>query len=76
MSAITNPADIRRFQATVILRAVRLYIKTGLRANRAYTPKNMAATASQLTGKTLSSRKLPEVQKALEDYLGTEKKDA
>jgi hypothetical protein len=72
MTTISDPSDIRRFQATVILRAVRLYIKTGIRANRAYTPSAMARTASNLTGKVLSHRNLPGVEAALEEFLGKE----
>jgi hypothetical protein len=38
------------FQCKVIARALRFYHDTGMKVNRAYTPSNMLATASHLTG--------------------------
>lgn len=48
------------YQALAIKAALRLYAKTGIKANRAYTPKNMIATASKITGRKFKAR----------DYLG------
>ena len=41
----------RTYQALAIARALELYRDTGMKANRAYTPKNMLATAEKITGK-------------------------
>lgn len=38
------------YQALAIKHALNLYARTGRRANRAYTPKAMLATASAITG--------------------------
>ena len=45
-------SPVRAFQARTIARALRLYAKTGLKPNRAYTPSAMLATASNITGLT------------------------
>jgi hypothetical protein len=50
MAAITGPS-INLYRATVIKSALGLYIKTGMQVNRAYTPRNMRAAASEYTGK-------------------------
>lgn len=42
--------DPNTFRAVVIASALELYAKTGMKANTAYTPKNMLATAGQITG--------------------------
>lgn len=48
--------DPRRYQAVVLKAALKLYRDTGMKANRAYTPKNMMATASKITGETFKPR--------------------
>lgn len=40
------------YQALAVASALRTYAKTGMKVNSAYTPKNMLATASKITGKT------------------------
>jgi hypothetical protein len=41
----------RTYQAVVVAKALKLYAKTGMKANRAYTPTNMLRTAGNITGK-------------------------
>lgn len=48
------------FRALIIEQALRFYAKTGMRVNRAYTPKAMMAAATEITGQKFKSR----------DYLG------
>lgn len=43
-------SDVNIFRCHVISSALRLYAKTGMQANRAYTPKAMLAAATQETG--------------------------
>lgn len=52
------------FRAATIASAMRLYIKTGMKANRAYTPTNMLAAAGQILGKTY---KRGQLQQAADD---------
>jgi hypothetical protein len=46
-----GPIATRLYQVTAIKRALELYAKSKIMVNRAYTPKNMLATAGALTGK-------------------------
>jgi hypothetical protein len=55
-----GPAGVAIFRATVIEHALRLYAKTGIRANRAYTPSAMMRAATDITGRKFKAR----------DYLG------
>lgn len=48
------------YRATVIESALRLYAKTGMRVNRAYTPAAMMRVAAEITGRKFKAR----------DYLG------
>lgn len=42
----------QQFQIVVVARGIELYLKTGIKPSRMWTPGNMLATASKLTGKT------------------------
>jgi hypothetical protein len=55
-----GPAAVNVYRMTVIASALRLYAKTGMKVNAAYTPKAMMATAAALTGQKFKAR----------DYLG------
>lgn len=57
MTTITNMGG---FQAIVIASALELYAATGMKANSAYTPRNMMAAATRITGQKFKPR----------DYLG------
>lgn len=59
MTTFTGSA-VNVYVALTLASALKLYAKTGMKANRAYTPKNMIAKASQITGKKFKAR----------DYLG------
>ena len=50
MTALTTPEQIDDFRARVILSAMKLYLNTGIRVNRAYTPLAMRTVASEYTG--------------------------
>lgn len=41
----------RLFGAIVVCRSIKFYLKTGMKTNRAYTPKNMIHAAHLYTGK-------------------------
>jgi hypothetical protein len=49
-------SDVNIYRATVIASALRLYAKTGLKANRAYTPRAMMTAAAVMTGQTFKAR--------------------
>jgi hypothetical protein len=50
MPALTTPEQIDSFRVKVLLSAVGLYLKTGMRANRMLTPANMRAAVTGYTG--------------------------
>ena len=58
----------RAYQAVIIASALRLYAKTGIKANRAYTPTNMIRKAREITGKTLAARDYVGAAQALTDW--------
>jgi hypothetical protein len=56
MTSFVGPAQIEIYRATVIGSALKLYAKTGLKVNRAYTPKAMMQAAEQITGQKFKAR--------------------
>jgi len=48
---VVTGAGITMMQLLVIKSAIGLYLKTGMKANHAYTPANMCAVVSKNTGK-------------------------
>lgn len=44
-------SDVNIFRGAVIASALRLYAKTGMKANRAYTPSAMLKAAEEITGR-------------------------
>ncbi len=73
MTAITN---VSVYRAMVVASALRLYAKTGMKANRAYTPKAMLATASQITGKTFRARDYVGAADALKAWAEAQRQQA
>jgi hypothetical protein len=57
-TTFAGPDAVALFRAMAIRSAIGLYLKTGMKVNRAYTPTNMARAAGQITGKTYSRGKL------------------
>ena len=52
------------YSATVLKSAIKLFAKTGIKVNRAYTPGAMLAAAGQITGKKY---KRSQYQQAIDD---------
>jgi hypothetical protein len=50
-TSFVGPDAVSCFAAFALASGLRLYAKTGLRPNRAYTPSAMLAAASRITGK-------------------------
>jgi hypothetical protein len=66
MQVIDTPEGIRRAQYFIIRAAIKMYLTTGIRANSAYTPANMRAMVTKVTGKQYKRSKLG-LQEALND---------
>jgi hypothetical protein len=54
------------FRCAVVKSAISLYLKTGMQANRAYTPANMRAVATEYT-KVVYPRSRKGLERALAD---------
>jgi hypothetical protein len=52
----TTPEQVNAFAAVTLAHALKLYAKTGMKVNRAYTPANMMKTATAWTGQTFKAR--------------------
>jgi hypothetical protein len=59
MSTFTGGA-VNAYAALTIAQALKLYAQTGMKVNRAYTPKAMMQMATKVTGQKFAAR----------DYLG------
>lgn len=55
----TTREEINMFVLITLKSAIKLYIKTGMKANRAYTPTNMLRKAGEILGKTYKRGELP-----------------
>lgn len=69
--------QIDMFQAITIRSAIKLYVNTGMKANRAYTPKNMVATVERMLGTTFkgnSRAKMIAAYNALSEKIGDGKR--
>ena len=51
MTMISTKHGIEMYRMAVICSALKLYMKTGMKANRMYTPGNMVRAVAQKTGK-------------------------
>lgn len=57
------------FAMITLKSALSLYAKTGMKANRAYTPTAMMRTASRMTGKKFKARDYAGAIAALEEVI-------
>jgi hypothetical protein len=63
---LTTAHSIELYRMTVIRTALKLYVKTGMKANTMYTPGNMLAAIGKKSGKTYKKSKQGYAE-ALED---------
>lgn len=61
--------EVSVFAMITLKSALKLYAKTGMKANRAYTPTAMMRTASRMTGKTFKARDYAGAIAALEEAI-------
>lgn len=60
---------VQTFVATTLRRAIKLYKETGIKVNRAYTPTNMLAKATEITGVKFKRGQYQEAMDALTKWL-------
>ncbi len=68
-TTIATGEGVNVFQAIVIKNAIKLYRATGMKANRAYTPTNMLATAGRIVGKNYKRGELEQAQTDLTAWI-------
>jgi len=56
ITSYVGPEATEAFRAITIAHALRLYAKSGMKVNRAYTPKRMMQVASAMTGHSYKAR--------------------
>lgn len=61
------------YQMVALKAGLKLYAKTGMKPNTAWTPKAMLATAERLTGKTFKRRDYDAAIAALQEKLDEQK---
>lgn len=61
--------DPRTYQALAIKHGLLAYARSGLRVNRAYTPRAMLNTAAKITGKTFKRGQYTEAADALQAWI-------
>ena len=71
--SFNGPDAVRLFQAMSLRSGLRLYANTGMKPNSAWTPKNMMALASSITGKTYKARAYKEAVADLDAWIATMK---
>lgn len=68
-TSYVGPDATMLFAAASLRGAIKLYVKTGMRANRAYTPTNMLRAASRYTGKSYRRGQLAKAAEDLDSWI-------
>lgn len=71
MALVFKGDGVRVYQALAVARGLDFYAEHKMRINKAYTPKNMLATASAITGKSFKRNQLREAAAALRAFANT-----
>ena len=58
IQGLTTPHSIEMYRMIVIRTAMKIYLGTGMKVNRMYTPGNMVRQVTQKTGKTYKRGKV------------------
>ena len=66
MTTFTGEKEVNTFVLITLKSAIKLHVNTGMKANRAYTPKNKLAKAGELLGKTYKRGQLQQAHDDLQ----------
>lgn len=69
MSTVITGKGIEVFRALAVANALDLYHRTRIRANTAYTPKNMMRVATEITGQWFRARDYEGAAAALREWV-------
>lgn len=67
--SFTGAKGVALYQALAIKSALKLYAKTGIKANRAYTPSAMMRMATRITDKAFKPRDYQGAIDALQEWI-------
>jgi hypothetical protein len=68
-TVFAGPAAVNVFVAITLKSGINLYMKTGMKPNRMWTPSAMLAKAGQITGKTFKRGQYQQAIDALEIWI-------
>ena len=68
-TVFSGPQGVATYRAIVIKHGLKLYAKTGMQPNRAYTPTAMLRTAGQITGKAYKRGQYAQAIADLESWI-------
>lgn len=68
-----TPKSIQAYQAITLKHAIKLYARTGMKANRSYTPTNMLKAATTFTGRKYKRGQFELAISDLEDFIQSTK---
>jgi len=68
-TTFVGPDATKLFAAAALKSAIGLYVKTGMRANRAYSPTAMSEAAGRITGKTYKRGQLAQAAADLQVWI-------
>lgn len=69
VTSYVGPNAVSIFQCITVKHAIAFYAETGMKVNRAYTPKNMRLCVEGITGKKFKARDYDGMVQALEDKI-------
>ena len=69
-TTFAGPEAVSVFRALTVASALKLYARTGMKANRAYTPAKMMRVAREITGKNFKARDYLLAAEALREWAG------
>ena len=69
MITFTGPHGVETYRAIVLKTGLKLYAKTGMKPNRAWTPTAMLKAASSITGKSYKRGHYHEAANDLDAWL-------
>lgn len=73
-TVLSGPEQVNVFRAITMKHALQLYAKTGMKANRAYTPTAMLAVATEYTGKKYKRGQYDLAAQDLDTWIKEQKK--
>ena len=69
MTMFTGEAGVNTFVAVTLRSGLKLYAKTGIKPNRAWTPTSMMREAGRITGRKFKARDYDGAVAALTEWL-------